>query len=560
MMRDESPLYHRMDFLPDEALFEILVSSKGRHAVSKQTLPVGRSILKADPYAMALYPDQFSIRCCHCMKASPAALLRCKTSKILRFCSKDCQKEAWHTSSYRQEMKALAAFSPQVPPATCHLAAKIIWKKLSEKKKTFWESYDAVECLESHWDRLDDERKERFALMAACARDFALRGLDGSEQEAQLMDMAQVARLIARMSCNCHTICDEELRPLGIGLYPIGAMLNHNCRHHNCTQFFGPKGKIDFRTCQEVRPGEELTIAYIDLAATLQERREALAHSYLFDLVPGSSVDLSLSKKFPLRPTPTSQTSFCISGNVPEPEIECSLLLYPTNESSLPPWPQDDIDACLSGVAPEGRLSGGLMVNVVHEDKRSWDLGNGEGLSKSVTEIQLSAWGEWCGSQHVQRVAQDAASASFLLSRCSQSSRDPINTVRSLNEALDLVKNLPLSLHPHHVVRWRIQASLLKALIDEGEDWGWALQVARDLMPVYQIVYPSSSPNYILHLASLAKLESLVGDSSKAIDLARRALSSWQSISPPRSSLLANGPHVEDQLMDLLMGEERVNR
>jgi hypothetical protein len=540
-----------MDFHHDEAQFDIRVSSdKGRHAVSKQTLPIGRSILKADPYAMVLYPDQFAIRCCHCMKASPA-LLRCQTSKILRFCSKDCQKEAWHQSSYRQEMKALVAFSPQVPPATCHLAAKIMWKRLSEKKNTFWESYDAVECLESHWDRLDDERKERFAMMAACARDFALRGLDRSEQEAQLMEMAQVARLIAKMSCNCHTICDEELRPLGIGLYPIGAMLNHNCRPRNCTQFFGPKGMIDFRTCQEVQPGEELTIAYIDLASTLQERREALAHSYLFDLVSGSSVDLSLSKKFPLRPNPTSQISFLISGNKAEPEIECSLLLNQTNESSLPPWPQDDTDAYLSGVAPDGQLSGGLMVDVVREDKRSWDLGDGEDSLKSVTEIQLSAWGEWCGSQHVQRVAQDAATASLLLSRCSQSSRDPIKIIRSLNEALDMVEILPL--HPHHLLRVRIQASLLKALIDEGKDWGRALLVARDLMPVYRIVYPSSSPNYILHLASLAKLEALVGDSSKAMDLARRALSSWQSISPPRSSLLSNGMHVEDQLMELLM-------
>ena len=31
--------------------------------------------------------------------------------------------------------------------------------------------------------------------------------------------------LLARFGCNNHTICDEELRPIGLGIYPLGAPL-----------------------------------------------------------------------------------------------------------------------------------------------------------------------------------------------------------------------------------------------------------------------------------------------------------------------------------------------
>jgi SET and MYND domain-containing protein len=53
-------------------------------------------------------------------------------------------------------------------------------------------------------------------------------------------DVKHIAQLLARFACNNHTICDEELRPIGVGLYPLGALINHSCRP-NCAQSFqGP--------------------------------------------------------------------------------------------------------------------------------------------------------------------------------------------------------------------------------------------------------------------------------------------------------------------------------
>lgn len=59
--------------------------------------------------------------------------------------------------------------------------------------------------------------------------------------DSNLPDVKHVAQLLARFACNSHTVCDEELRPIGVGIYPLGALINHSCTP-NCVQSFeGPK-------------------------------------------------------------------------------------------------------------------------------------------------------------------------------------------------------------------------------------------------------------------------------------------------------------------------------
>jgi len=39
----------------------------------------------------------------------------------------------------------------------------------------------------------------------------------------------EITLLLARFVCNNHTICDAELQPVGVGIYPLAALLNHSC-------------------------------------------------------------------------------------------------------------------------------------------------------------------------------------------------------------------------------------------------------------------------------------------------------------------------------------------
>lgn len=141
-------------------------------------------------------------------------------------------------------------------------------------------SYADVLQLQSHWEQLDDARKVQYAQMAvltrcaqqqqpatapASARLTRMRPLmpaparrqymlhatkqhdaadDGSSDTLaavlQLPGVKHIAQLLARLAVNNHTICDAELRPIGVGLFPLGALLNHGCKP-SCTQSFdGP--------------------------------------------------------------------------------------------------------------------------------------------------------------------------------------------------------------------------------------------------------------------------------------------------------------------------------
>ena len=52
---------------------------------------------------------------------------------------------------------------------------------------------------------------------------------------------------------------------MGIGLYPLAALANHDCAP-SAVQAFGPRGDICFRALRPLAPGDAVTIGYVDLA------------------------------------------------------------------------------------------------------------------------------------------------------------------------------------------------------------------------------------------------------------------------------------------------------
>ena len=73
----------------------------------------------------------------------------------------------------------------------------------------------------------------------------------------------------------------------GLGLYPLGSLLNHSCEA-NAVQCFDGR-HMQLRIIRPVQPGDELTVPYMDLAMTRMERRLCLAERYHFDVGPKMS-------------------------------------------------------------------------------------------------------------------------------------------------------------------------------------------------------------------------------------------------------------------------------
>ena len=73
-------------------------------------------------------------------------------------------------------------------------------------------------------------------------------------------------------------MCDEELNAIGVAVYPAAAMVNHADAPTAVQSFKGKK--IVLRATRDLKRGDEVTMAYVELLATRQERRAALRAGY----------------------------------------------------------------------------------------------------------------------------------------------------------------------------------------------------------------------------------------------------------------------------------------
>ncbi|CAN0466663.1 unnamed protein product, partial [Ectocarpus sp. 8 AP-2014] len=95
-------------------------------------------------------------------------------------------------------------------------------------------------------------------------------------------DVEEVVQLACRVNVNAHGLRDDSGSNLviGVGMFPLTAMINHACRP-NCTfVYFG--GNLEVRTLEPVSAGTELSVYYIDLLQSTAARRQELLTSKHF--------------------------------------------------------------------------------------------------------------------------------------------------------------------------------------------------------------------------------------------------------------------------------------
>jgi SET and MYND domain-containing protein len=93
-------------------------------------------------------------------------------------------------------------------------------------------------------------------------------------------DIALIEALMLKLRCNSFNISDAEFKPIGVGLYPTAAMLNHSCAP-NCVALFRGK-RLELRTICKIQNESELTLAYIDLGIPKPRRIEELRSAFGF--------------------------------------------------------------------------------------------------------------------------------------------------------------------------------------------------------------------------------------------------------------------------------------
>uniref|UniRef100_A0AAR2L0B6 [histone H3]-lysine(4) N-trimethyltransferase n=1 Tax=Pygocentrus nattereri TaxID=42514 RepID=A0AAR2L0B6_PYGNA len=204
--------------------------------------------------------------------AQSSKLLRCSQCKTARYCSVQCQKEAW--PEHKSECPCLKRVHPRIPTDSVRLTARIIFRLTSQVE---WGVCVCVcVCVCADLEDMSDEQREGLTHLCSTLKIY----LGQENTDRSLPNGLTPISLLARVTCNCFSISNGELQDVGVGLYPSMSLLNHDCRPNCVVVFLGRR--LQLRAVRHIQPNEELTISYTEVLAPRVERRVQLQQQYHF--------------------------------------------------------------------------------------------------------------------------------------------------------------------------------------------------------------------------------------------------------------------------------------
>ena len=247
-------------------------AEKGRCCVAQHRMARGTSVLVAEPLACVLRGTARTTHCHWCFSAlDPSGTMpRCSRCKYAYYCGRSCQQAHWR-AEHSQEC-ALVARLPRYPTESVVLAARVL--RAAEKDP---DARSQLAALRTHTLSAAALPPEEHVAMAMFLREFV--GAETLERQCEGRAVRAV-ELFSVLQTNAFSIADQEMRAIGVGLYPAAAMLNHSCEPNASTVFVGRA--VHVRTVCDVEAGAELCVSYVDLAQSSEARRETLQRCFGF--------------------------------------------------------------------------------------------------------------------------------------------------------------------------------------------------------------------------------------------------------------------------------------
>ncbi|CAA0364667.1 unnamed protein product [Arabidopsis thaliana] len=261
-------------FLQDRCLSVSNLPQKGRSLFTARDFRPGEVILSQKPYICVPNNTSSESRCDGCFKTNN--LKKCSACQVVWYCGSSCQKSEWKL--HRHECKALTRLEKEkrkfVTP-TIRLMVRLYIKRNLQNEKvlpiTTTDNYSLVEALVSHMSEIDEKQMLLYAQMA---------NLVNLILQFPSVDLREIAENFSKFSCNAHSICDSELRPQGIGLFPLVSIINHSCSPNAVLVFEEQMAVV--RAIDSISKDSEITISYIETAGSTLTRQKSLKEQYLF--------------------------------------------------------------------------------------------------------------------------------------------------------------------------------------------------------------------------------------------------------------------------------------
>ncbi|KAK4745202.1 hypothetical protein SAY87_011514 [Trapa incisa] len=247
---------------------------KGRSLFANKDFFPGEVIIKQEPCVFVPNNSASQARCDTCFSSSN--LKKCSACRVVWYCGSSCQKSQWKV--HQLECRALSRLDEDkrkyVTPSIRLMLKLCIHRKLQDERiipSTATDNYRLVEALVSHMSDIDQKQLVLYAQMA---------NLVNLILQWPNINIKEITENFSKLSCNGHTICDSEFRPLGTGLYPVISIINHSCLPNAVLVFEETAAVV--RAVQYISSGSEVSISYIETAGSTITRQKALKEQYFF--------------------------------------------------------------------------------------------------------------------------------------------------------------------------------------------------------------------------------------------------------------------------------------
>lgn len=264
----------------------------GRFTVAKQRIAAGECALRATAFAVVVKQQLVRKRCHWCFTVLSKKAFQCGACEFALYCSRDCldADEVLHDFQ-------------------CHTLAQ-----LNDNNNGNPDNRARMKQFKSEWEAVGiDIETVRLALAALSMENFVrttaplarlvtssksgaaknqrvlaqvagflVAGITSSEIQ-QVPTLAHVQKTLERVQSNAHPLCLNGMVTVGVGMFPEAAMvLNHSCLPNVVPSFDLRSRTLSFHAIREIKWGQAVEYAYIELFQATPRRQEVLLDGFGF--------------------------------------------------------------------------------------------------------------------------------------------------------------------------------------------------------------------------------------------------------------------------------------
>ncbi|KAI8072802.1 hypothetical protein BC940DRAFT_291670 [Gongronella butleri] len=298
-------------------------ATKGRAVVASRLHRRGQVLLTSQPLGAVPLGSHRHELCNYCFrKVHQSALQRCSQCKSAYFCDMACFKNAWltyhqyvctkHNGASHQDDEVRKDEDLDQDQMDLEMLERVAlnchrYQKRREKASTNGHSDQSMEDDTKPMDEDVDITMEAFESLMGHeseqpAHQLARYGRLSREALAKPylrdtgMTEAQLVGYLCKFQCNNFGIHDDYLFAVGEGTYPVASLVNHSCRP-NAVIMFNGGAMLSIYAIDDIHPGDDVTIAYVDAAHDRNHRQTRLRDKYFFQCscVRCTTVDASVN-------------------------------------------------------------------------------------------------------------------------------------------------------------------------------------------------------------------------------------------------------------------------